>query len=179
MLSDVEVDAELGPAMSSLNDRQRAFVRAFIALGQNGFQDNGLAAKEAGYSGSPETLRVAGHRLSHDPRVQAAIMEEARKRVSLAAAVVATPVLIEIALDSKISALHRIRAAIALTDRGGMPAMSEQKITVEHTTSNERMEMLARRLAAELGIDEARLIGVNRAASEAIDAEFVEVKDPA
>jgi hypothetical protein len=34
---------------------------------------------------------------------------------------------------------------------------------------------LARRLAAELGVDETRLIGVNRAAAPVLEGEYVEV----
>lgn len=162
--------------MSALNAMQRRFVLAYIALGQNGFSDNGLAAKEAGYSAaSAVSLRVTGHRLAHDTRVQAAIMEETHKRVCLAAAVVATPVLIEIALNKDLGPLPRIRAALALCDRGGMPAQTEHKVTVQHSVNTEKMELLASRLAAELGIDPARLIGVNRSAGLMIEADAVEV----
>lgn len=161
--------------MQVLNERQRRFVRAYIALGQNGFHDNRLACIEAGYRGSDEAMRVQGHRLSHDARVQAAIMEEARKRVCLAAAVVATPVLAAIAMDATISPNHRIRAAIALADRGGMPALTEHRVSVEHSVNREKMEELVGRLAAEIGVDPARLIGVNRAAAPLLDLRANEV----
>lgn len=167
-------EGECGPAMAVLNERQRAFVRAYIALGRNGYQDNSLAAKEAGYTGSDEHLRVQGHRLSHDPRVMAAILEEAKKGVSVAAAVVGYPVLVEIALDADAPRKDRIKCALALMDRGGIPAMTEHKVSVDHGPNNERMLALAKRFAAELGVDETRLLGVNR---DVIDVEFAEVSE--
>lgn len=95
--------------------------------------------------------------------------------MNLAAAIIATPVVMRIALDKNEKAADRLRACDMLLNRGGLPAQTEHKVTVEHTASNEKMLALARRLAAELGMDEAKLIGVNRAAAEAIDAEYVEV----
>jgi phage terminase small subunit len=177
MAADVfPLDGELGPAMQVLPERQRKFVLAYISLGQNGFRNNALAAREAGYTGTPGALRVTGHRLSHDPNIQAAIMEEAKKRVCLAAAVVATPVLADIAMDKDIPAQHRIRAAIALADRGGMPAVSEQRVSVEHSVNREKMEELVGRLAAEIGVDPAKLIGVNRAAAPLLELKATEVR---
>lgn len=170
----VAVDESLGPAMEALRPLQREFVRRFIALGQNGWQDNSLAAGEAGYKGTPEVLRVTGHRLAHNPAVQAAIFEETRKRVSLSAAVVATPIAISIAMDEKVPARDRLRACEMLFNRGGMPAMSEHKVTVEHKQPVAMIE-LAARLAKELGVDPARLIGANRAAAAVLEGEFREV----
>lgn len=167
-------DGELGPAMEALNERQRAFVRAVITLGQNGFSDNGLAAAQAGYKGNSESFRVTGYKLMHDTRIQAAIMEETRKRVCLAAAIVATPVLIQIAMNEDLAAKDRHRAAVALMDRGGMPAMTEHKVTVEHRQPKQIVE-LAARLAAELGVDQQKLIGINRAAAPILEGEYVEV----
>jgi hypothetical protein len=169
-------DADIGPAMRALNDRQRAFVRAVITLGSGGIQNNAKAAEIAGYSGSTRgVLKDTGWRLANDARIQAALLEEARRTVNVAAAVVATPVVISIAMDKSVKPQDRLRAAEMLFNRGGMPALTEQKITVEHGPSNERMEMLARKLADELGIDPARLVGVNRSASAAIEAEYTEV----
>lgn len=68
----------LGPAMTVLNDRQRAFV---IALNNAGGKNATEAARAAGYidSGSGG-IKVQAHHMLHDPRIQAAILEDARAR---------------------------------------------------------------------------------------------------
>lgn len=167
-------DGELGPSMLALNDRQRAFVRAVIALGRNGVENYAEAARQAGYSDHMERCKVTGHTLSHDARIQAALFEEARKRINLAAAVVATPVAVEIAMNAELEPKDRLRACEMLFNRGGMPAMTEHKVTVEHKQPRQMVD-LAARLAAELGVDPARLIGVNRAAAPVLEGEYVEV----
>lgn len=85
-------DTELGPAMEALDDRRRKFVRAVIQLQQNGIENVAAAARKAGYSDKKEGCKVRGHALIYDVRIQAALLEEGRKRINAAAAVVATPV---------------------------------------------------------------------------------------
>lgn|SRR5262249_3511798 len=161
--------------MLELNERQRKFVRAVIDLGRAGIVNHTKAAAIAGYSGkSQASLRVRAHELAHDARVQAAILEESKRHINLAAAVVATPVVISIALDPEIDTRDRLRAAEMLFNRGGMPAQTEHKVTVEHKPPAKMLD-LAERLAAELGVDPTRLLGVNRAAAKVIDAEFTNV----
>lgn len=165
---------DLGPAMQALNERRRRFVRAYVELGRNGTPDATLAAREAGYGdASEEGLRVTASRLSHDARVQAAILEVSRKEVNLAAAVIATPVTISIALNEGMSARDRLRACEMLFNRGGMPAQTEHKVTVEHVDDSRMLEF-ADRLAAELGVDRARLIGVNVEAPKLIEGKAIE-----
>jgi hypothetical protein len=55
-----------------------------------------------------------------------------------------------------------------------------QTITVEHkhSSNDEHIIELARRLAREVGVEESRLIGFNRMAAT-VDAEFTEVQDAA
>ncbi len=68
-----------GPAMSALNDRQRAFV---VALNNAGGKNAAEAARAAGYLDSGGSgIWVTAHRLCHDPNVQAAIIEDARARI--------------------------------------------------------------------------------------------------
>ncbi len=151
---------ELGPAMAELNERQREFVRKWVALGYQGEVDATEAAREAGYAkGSYGALRVAGHRLSHDPKVQAAILEVCRKEAVLAAAAVALPATISIALNKDFSPKDRLRACEMLFNRGGMPAMSEQKITVEHRADGSQLKAFAAQLALELGVSREKLLG--------------------
>jgi phage terminase small subunit len=170
----IEAEDGLGPAMRELSERQQAFVRATVELGRQGVQDNSLAARQAGYGRDSEgALRVQAHRLAHDPKIQAAIQEVARKEVVLAAAVIATPVTISIAMNEKLPAKDRLRACEMLFNRGGMPQQTEHKVTVEHV-DDRRMLEFADRLAAELGVDRAKLIGKN---VQVIEAKAEEVKD--
>lgn len=69
----------LGPAMRELNQRQRAVVYYLLDTGTDSWSE---AAREAGYShnGSEGGLRVTAHRLRHDPRMAAALVEEGRRR---------------------------------------------------------------------------------------------------
>jgi phage terminase small subunit len=167
-------DGEVGPAMQALTEKQQKFVRAVIALARDGEENYAKAAREAGYSDHMERCKVTGHFLSHDARVQAALLEESKKRVSLAASVIATPVAVKIAMDEKVSPKDRLRACEMLFNRGGMPAQTEHKVTVEHRQPRQMVE-LAERLAAELGVDKQKLIGLNRDAAKVVDAEFTEV----
>lgn len=175
MIEAPEDIAELGPAMEALTPMRRAFVRAVVNLGRNGIENASEAARLAGYSGVGNGgIRVRAHELMHDARVQAALLEEAKRQINAAAAVVATPIAVEIAMDETVPARDRLRACEMLFNRGGMPAQTEHKVTVEHRQPRQMVE-LAARLAAELGVDPARLIGVNRAAAPVLEREFVEV----
>lgn len=162
--------------MSQLSDRQRAFVRSWIALGANGTPDNTAAAAAAGYaSENNEALRVTAHRLAHNPKVQAAILETCRKEAVLAGAAVALPVTIGIALNEKLAAKDRLRACEMIFNRGGMPAMSEQKITVEHKADASQLKAFAAQLAQELGVSREKLLGWEGMEAKVVDA--VEVTD--
>jgi hypothetical protein len=48
-----------------------------------------------------------------------------------------------------------------ILDRSGHSAKTEHKVTVEHTVDMKELEALARRLAAESGIDPRRLLGTD------------------
>src|SRR4051812_9520580 len=72
-----------GPAMSGLNERQRAFVLAMLTEPPaRGAQLR--AARRAGY-GKPgsnaKTLSVTASRVKSDPRVQAAMQEEGQRHL--------------------------------------------------------------------------------------------------
>lgn len=168
--------SELGPAMEALDERRRKFVRAVLELGRDGVRNAKEAARAAGYSESTDGyLRRIASGLLHDARVQAALLEEARRTMNAAAAVVATPIVVEIAMNDHLDARDRLRACEMLFNRGGMPAMTEHKVTVEHRQPKQ-LEALAARLAEELGVDRQKLIGINRQAAEVLDAEYEEVR---
>lgn len=155
-----------GPAMAALTKRQQSFVRAMLEVGGRA-GDYARCALAAGFTGSPNVIRVTAHRLAHDTKVLAALKEEADKRIR-SGALLGASVLLEIASDQ----MHkdRFRAATELLDRSGLMVITEHKVTVDHSNSSEK-EMVARiaDMAAQLGIDPKRLLGGY------VEAEFTEV----
>lgn len=166
----VEEDAGLGPAMSALSPQRRAFVTAIVTTGCSATD----AAAAAGYSATTRAgLNSTGYALSHDPRIQAAILEESQKLIRTSGPM-AINVLVKIAKDPTAANRDRIKAATEILDRGGFHAVSQHNVTVTHQTEAEKdRELLA--LAQELGLDEKaqqKLLG------KVIEAEFVEITDP-
>lgn len=162
-------DHEYGPAMSALNERQRAFVMAMIEF--PGITQ-AKAAKLAGYQNSPGGLKVHGHYCAHHPAVQAAMREEAEKRIN-SGSLLAASVLLKMLTDSKVEAKDRIKAAGMLLDRSGFGAAQTINVnkTVTDRTGPAMLERI-RALAAANGLDAVKLLGGN-----VVDGEFSEVKD--
>ncbi len=144
---------ELGPAMLQCNERERAFVWAYLRNGGNGAD----AAREGGYSDQHEAAKVQAHRLLHRDRVLLAIDEVGRQafRTLLVPAVRAAAALIG---DRK----HHAHANAVFTTlaRLGLGEKTEHKVVVEHTTDDRLLE-LARKWAGELGVEELKLVGGN------------------
>lgn len=163
---ETEYDRPFGKAMRALTDKQRLFVIGLLECGGNQTQ----AYARAGYKGDDASLRSASCRLAHDPKIRAAVFEEAQARMD-ASGILATSVLVEIAQDS----MHRdrLKAALAILDRIGLHARTEHKITVTKEDDAEKI-MQIRLLAEKLGMDGKKLLG---AAGHTIDAEFSEVKE--
>ncbi len=158
--------------MQALTELQRGFVMAMIEFPGISF---GNAARRAGYSDpGPHSskLRVNGHYCAHNPAVQAAIREEAGKRLN-ASSLAAANVLLALLTDEAVEAKDRIKAAGMLLDRSGFGAA--QTINVNKTTTDRTGKAIMERIAAlsqKLGVDASRLLG-----PPSVDAEFSEVKD--
>lgn len=165
-------DRDFGPAMAALNERQRAFVMAMIEFPGITQRD---AAERAGYSpsGSNSALRVHGHYLAHHPGVQAAIREEAGKRLN-SASLTAANVLMSLLTDDAVEPKDRIKAAGMLLDRSGFGAAQTINVN-KHVTDNSGKAIMERirSLAEKHGLDSGRLLGK----PEPVDVEFSEVKD--
>ena len=157
-------ETKLGPAMTALSEMQRRFV---LALLEDGSANHTRAAANAGYEGGNGGQRVAGHRLAHDPRVQAAIQEEAKSRIG-AGAILASSVLQEIAENRTYSAGDRIKAALAILNRSGLHEKTEHKVVVEDTRDQAALVAEVKSFAAQLGLDPRKLLGQ----AGIIDAEF-------
>lgn len=105
---------EYGPAMQALSPMMREFV---LALLNQRKRNHAAAAKRAGYSAtSPVAIRVAGHRLAHDPRVIAALNEEATKRLDVAAHI-AAGVIVGVMADKEATNKDKLKAAGMVLDR--------------------------------------------------------------
>jgi hypothetical protein len=160
--------ADLGPAMRALStDKMRAFVTALVQTGCTPTR----AAKLAGYG-----RRANGFpgRLTQDPRIQAALLEEGIKSFRIYG-VAASHVVHEIMLDKSAKHSDRLKAAEMLLSRSGFSATTRHDVTVTHKSDDQlRQELLA--MAEELGLDataKQKLIG-----GPVVDAVFTEVPKP-
>lgn len=165
-------EPEYGPAMAALTEMQRRFVLAMLTIPGC---SHSRAAREAGYSDASEAAKVRGHYCAHHPGVQAAIREEAGKRLN-GMAVIAANVMMDIMLDEEVSPKDKLKAATAVLDRTGFAAA--QTINVNKTTTDRTGKAIMERIAAlsqKLGVDASRLLGPAPAA--VIEGEFLEVKE--
>lgn len=162
--------------MKSLSPIQRAFVIAYIQTGKRR-----EAYRLAGYScSSLNAVDVNCHRLMHDERVQAALVEEGRKHIK-ASAVLAMNYLTELVTNVEADHKDRSKAAIAILDRGGLHALTEHHVNITHHETRESKIQRVIELAKLLGKDPRELLGdlVDAIPSDmkAIDGEAVRVED--
>lgn len=155
--------------MSACTAQERQFV---IALLETGARDATKAAVIAGYGANRhDSAKQQAWRLAHRPRVQAAIREEADKRIRTGT-ILGASVLMEIAANP--THKDQYKAAVELLNRGGL--LVETKHTVEVVDNRTTQTLLARvhELANRLGLDPKRLLG-QAANVEIVDAEFEDV----
>lgn len=158
-----------GPAMSRLNDRERAFVCLMIQTGCSERQA-GQCATAAGYANGT----VSGWQLMRRSTVLAAMKEEAGKRL-IAGALLGVNVMMEIAMT--INHKDRYKAAKDLAAINGFSPVSEQKITVEHIGTDAtdvlaEIEGYAKTMGME--VDRRQLLAH---AGVVVDAEFTAVEE--
>lgn len=155
-------DHPYGPVMEGLTRRQRAFV---ISLNNTGGANASASAREAGYSDSGTSANVVASHLIHDPKIQAAIVEDQKARIISFAP--AARLVVE-----RISATegHRdqLKAALALMTRAGITVPGDKgvKITV-HMSTEEKREKI-KQIFRALGQETRQLV-------PALDADFEEV----
>lgn len=161
-------EVELGPAMAALTEKQRAYVYAQLS---DPFGNPTRWARAAGYSDHMERAKVTGHLLSHNPKIEAAVQELARSYGNTLGPLLGLSVVMRIAKDK--SHPKHFAAGVALMDRFGLPAMTEQRVSVQHTDqTGAAMVERIRDLAQALGIDPAVLLGSNAPA----DVKLIEGK---
>lgn len=150
-------DTDYGPAMQALSDKQRKFVLAMLTIPGC---SHARAAREAGYSDVAEGAKVRGHMAAHNPKVQEAIKEEARRRLD-GLSVIAANVMMDVMLDEASDPKDKLKAASAVLDRTGFAAA--QNINVNKTVTDNSGKALMERIekaAAALGVDPASLLGL-------------------
>jgi hypothetical protein len=168
-LIEVPDEDHMGPAMKRLNDRQRRFVCAMSVYGG----DVTRAYVFAGYDiKTPGALKACASRLHNNAQIIDALQEEARRRLDYSHLVTVSG-LVELALPSNTDKSSRLKALLALADRTGMHAKSEQLVVHEdRRTTKELLDAIAQ-IAVRNGLDPAQLLGHKR--PDVIDAEYEEV----
>lgn len=152
---------EYGPAMRKLTRQQQLYVFAMLT---EPFGNPTQWARIAGYSDAAEgAIRVRGHELSHNPKITAAVNEVAQRHLTTLGPVLGLSVMMKIARDP--AHPKQLRAAEMLANRSGFHEKTEHTVSVHHTdrTGSAMVERI-KELAQMLGIDAAKLIGVNDAA---------------
>lgn len=150
----VEAVVPLGPCMQALGtDRQREFVRQLF-VGDN---NASAAAQRAGYRADSEhSLRQQAYRLSRDPKILAAVREEAHRHMSLSVAM-ASSVITEVAADPKAKHRDRLHAAERIMDQSGLTVRQQHDYNVRITDADMIREI--RLFAQQLGLDARQLLG--------------------
>lgn len=161
-------EREFGPAMRKLTEREQRYVVAWYLNGGN--QRRAYIA--AGYAATNQnTIDANASLIAHRPKIQAAIKEYAHTRLG-SMVPLALSAMEEILRDPG----HKDRAKVIqmVTDRTGLHATTEHKVTVEHT--DDRVEKLKRlaELAKAQGVDPRKLLG---GMSDVVDADFKVVDD--
>lgn len=154
LYSSPNADASrLGPAMKELNPRQQAVVHYLLDTGSDNFSE---AARAAGYSqdGSDGALRVTAHRLKQDPRIDAAIIEEGKRRMGHS-----LPVFLKTirTIGGDIAHKDALKAATTGAAMSGVSAISVSK-SENHVIHHGSMMDDVRAMATLLGVDAEELL---------------------
>jgi phage terminase small subunit len=163
-------EPEYGPAMMALTDLQRRFVLAMLEIPGC---SHARAAREAGYSDASEAAKVRGHYCAHNPAVQAALREEAGKRLN-GLSVIAANVMMDIMLDEDGDPKTKLKAASAVLDRTGFAAVQKIDVTRKDESATAVLDQI-QRLSQKLGIPVRQLL--TKPAAAVVDGEFTEVSD--
>jgi hypothetical protein len=154
--------SQLGPKMRALpNDRWRA-----AAIARFMCHTNADAARAAGFApgGAPDSAKRIAYGLFHDERMLEALHELGEDYIKQG-----VPDAIQVVQEIMADAGHkdRLKAAKVFIDRAH-PAMTEHKVIVEHVDHG-RMAEIAARIALELGVDRAKLLGPNIIDEKAVE----------
>lgn len=174
-------DESFGPAMRRCTPLQRRFVQAILITGG---RNQKRCALIAGYKGNDQTLAVTGFRVAHTPYVQAAILEEASKRLG-GAAIDAVSTVLDILNDPKTSDRDRLHAAQMVNDRVGLHAKTEHTVNVTNDIGPNSTMLAAIKLRLKTNPDFLAMVPepirlllaaeVNKDVDKTVDAVYMEV----
>lgn len=128
---------DLGPAMLALDDKRRRFVVGWV---RNRGKNAAAVARASGFSDKSEGAKVQAFRLLRQPKILAALKEEAERQLDATAALAILHLggLVE-HKDPKVQ-----QAAIdSVLDRKGFGRRTTQDIRVEHVDTRSTAELLA------------------------------------
>ena len=157
----------LGPAMSELAPKQRAFVRAMYERPLGSRTD---WAKAAGYSDAAEGAKVRAHETYHNPKVQAAIVEYGKTLFGTEGVVLAVNGLL--ALARQPNHPYHTKALELIANRTGFNEKQQIEITHRDLTGDALMERV-RLLAEKHGVDLGNALG----SPKLIEGAATEVKE--
>jgi hypothetical protein len=153
-------DAQYGPAMLALTEKQRRFV---LAMASDPFGNPTKWARAAGYSDVGEGAKVRGFEAMHNPAVEEAVLEYARGQLNTLGPILATYGMLRIARNPRHP--KHVKALEMLANRVGMHETTEHRVIVNHTDKTGETVMERIKAAAEkLGVDPSALLGENVAA---------------
>jgi phage terminase small subunit len=155
VLSEPEPWGQLGPAMRELSTLQRAFVIALVT-GKPGHGALTAAARRAGYNMTGATLSKHAHDLSRNPKIIAAIAEEAKKVIRGIGHAEATAAVLNMLRDPK----HRDHArAVGMVLERSDPAISRHSLDVTHRIEDpDRQALEELRALRQLGTTRDKLL---------------------
>ncbi len=162
-----------GPALKQLTEKQRTYLLALLDNGGN----QTAAALVMNPALSQGSARAIGSTMAHNPKLIAAMKEEADRRVRIGA-----PLAIDVMLEIMNTPGHkdRFKAAVEVANRSGLLVIHQSEVLHTHAGQStpemlKRIELLAR----QLGVDPVKLLGSVGVkalpAPKVVDAEFVEV----
>ena len=184
-LPTIPADAEM-PAFRLLTDLQQRFVMCLLKYG-SGKGTRSKCAREAGYTGDDDTLKVTAHVTFHNVKVQRALKEVAAAHLASFAlfSIDGIAQLAESATKEEV----KLKALIALADRTGFHAIQQIDVRKEDVNRSEdqkieqmvaicirRPELLVNIAEPRRSLIEAKIAERNGVAP-AITAEYVEI-DP-
>lgn len=163
---------KMSKELRTLTPRARAFVLALVELGGSHMD---RAAQVAGYQGDKRSLQVTASRLAADPRVQEALVAEA-KALARSSSLLAVAETVTIMTDAGSSKRDRLTAAGRIMALAGLEP--EKNVNLHHTvevtpTTREQIDTIIK-LAQDTGMDPRKLLG---RAGVVLDAEFTVTND--
>jgi phage terminase small subunit len=172
----VPSDTECGEAMRLLTPSQRAFV---VALVESGAENHTQCAMRAGYSDNAKAASVISTRMMRNPKIIAAIREEADRALQ-GDALLGRAVLVSIAKDVRHK--DRFKAGVELLNRAGLLVETRQRITIEDNRDDnalrEEVQSMLEKLFAQPVLPKiAHAETLHAPPVAALDGEFTEV-DP-